>query len=164
MCGIAGFISNNKDYNSYAIVSNMLDTLKHRGPDQRGIEKYDDVTLGMVRLSIVDTKEHRIPYSDIENTHAIIYNGEIYNHKEIRNNLYSNYHFSTDSDAETMLAGYIQKGTDSFIDLNGMYACAIYNQINSETIIVRDKIGEKPLYYTQGKDFFAFASLFSFYQ
>ncbi|MGA1823504.1 MAG: asparagine synthase (glutamine-hydrolyzing) [bacterium] len=158
MCGIAGFISNKREYDSLAIVSNMLDALKHRGPDQRGIGKYNDVTLGMVRLSIVDTQEHQIPYTNSENSYAIVYNGEIYNHREIRNNLDPNYHFRTDSDAETMLAGYIQKGTQSFIELNGMYACAMYDQRNDETVIVRDKIGEKPLYYTQGKDYFAFAS------
>lgn len=158
MCGIAGFISSNKNYDGTQIVSKMLDKIKHRGPDQKGFQTYNDTTIGMVRLSILDCKEHDIPIEDHSKKYAIVYNGEIYNHNSIRSSLKSKYNFKTNSDTETALVSYIENGVDSFQTHNGMYAFAIYDKHNRETILVRDKAGEKPLYYTQGKDFFAFAS------
>jgi asparagine synthase (glutamine-hydrolysing) len=158
MCGIAGFISSNKNYDAKSIVSKMLNKIAHRGPDQKGLETYDDTTMGMVRLSIVDCKEHPIPVEDNLKNYAIVYNGEIYNHDSIRSSLKNKYSFKTNSDTETALISYIESGVDSFQTHNGMYAFAIYDKQKKETTIVRDKAGEKPLYYTQGKDFFAFAS------
>lgn len=158
MCGIAGFISSNKEYDARQIVSNMLDRMHYRGPDQRGIKTYGNVTLGMVRLSIIDTEVHDIPYEDSSSSFAIVYNGEIYNHDEIRNTLAGRYSFKTNSDAETALYDYIEYGVKSFHNYNGMYAFAIYDGREDATFIVRDRAGEKPLYYTAGKDFFAFAS------
>ncbi len=158
MCGIAGFISKNKNYDSNEIVKKMLMAIRHRGPDQYGLETYDDATLGMVRLKIIDDKDHKIPVNDASNRYAIVYNGEIYNHDSIKSSLKGKYTFQTDSDTETALVSYIENGIESFAKHNGMYAFAIYNKNNHETIIVRDKSGEKPLYYTQGKDYFAFAS------
>jgi asparagine synthase (glutamine-hydrolysing) len=158
MCGIAGFISSSRIYNAKEIVSRMLDKIKHRGPDQKGIATYNDVTLGMVRLSIIDQEVHTIPYTDIFGNYAIVYNGEIYNHESLRDSLSSKCRFNTKSDAETVLMRFIENNVDSFKDLNGMYAFAIYDRQNRQTFIVRDKVGEKPLYYTKGKDFFAFAS------
>lgn len=158
MCGIAGFISTDKDYNSKQIVSNMLDRISYRGPDQRGIKMYGDVTLGMARLSIIDKDTHDIPYEGANGSYAIVYNGEIYNHDEIRYALSPMYSFKTNSDAETALCYYMKKGIKSFNDYNGMYAFAIHDKNEKSTFIVRDKAGEKPIYYTQGKDYFAFAS------
>jgi asparagine synthase (glutamine-hydrolysing) len=158
MCGIAGFVSSNRDYNASAIVSKMLDKIEHRGPDQQDYATYDDTTIGMVRLSIIDCKDHDIPVVDHSKNYAIVYNGEIYNHDSIKSSLSSSYDFVTDSDTETALVSYIQRGVDSFQEHNGMYAFAIHDRAKNETVIVRDKSGEKPLYYTQGKDFFAFAS------
>jgi len=158
MCGIAGFISSSKMYNGKEIVSRMLAKIEHRGPDQTGIATYGDVTLGMARLSIIDKEIHTIPYTDILENFAIVYNGEIYNHESLRDRFRPKYQFKTESDAETVLMGFIEDGVDSFNELNGMYAFAIYDQQSRQTFIVRDKVGEKPLYYTKGKDFFAFAS------
>jgi asparagine synthase (glutamine-hydrolysing) len=158
MCGIAGFISSKKHYDSELIVANMLDRMKHRGPDQQGTGKYNDVTLGMARLSIIGKEKHNIPYTDTSRNYAIVYNGEIYNHTDLRAQLKSRYTFQTDSDAETALISFIDRGIDSFLEHNGMYAFAVHDRRNKETYIVRDKVGEKPLYYTQGKDFIAFAS------
>ena len=158
MCGIAGFISANKGYEREKIVNRMLHRIGHRGPDQLGVASYDDVTLGMVRLSIIDTEKHSIPYTTRSGRHAIVYNGEIYNHEEIRGCLALEHRFRTNSDAETVLASFVENGIDSLTDLNGMYAFAIYDQIDRSTFVVRDKIGEKPLYYTVGRDFFAFSS------
>lgn len=158
MCGIAGFISSNKKYDASLIVSNMLKKIDHRGPDQLGFQSYDNTTIGMVRLSIVDCEDHEIPIEDHSKNYAIVYNGEIYNHDSIRASLASKYDFKTNSDTETALVSYIQHGVDSFQTHNGMYAFAIHDKKQQETIVVRDKAGEKPLYYTQGKDYFAFAS------
>lgn len=158
MCGIAGFISKNPQYDKASLVFEMLNKMQHRGPDKTGVGIFDNVALGMVRLSIIDCEDHDIPYTDEKGTHAIVYNGEIYNHQQIRSALRSQYRFQTNSDAETALAGYIGHGEKIFNDFNGMYAFALYSEKNKLTTIVRDKVGEKPLYYTRGKDFFAFAS------
>ena len=156
MCGIVGFYSLDKRYSGSKIVSSMLNTISHRGPDQKGLKTYGNLTLGMVRLSIIDTKEHEIPIEDNSKNYAIVYNGEIYNHDEIRKSL--KYSFITPSDGETALISYIQNGVNSFKTHNGMYAFAIYDQLKDELILVRDKAGEKPLYYVKTDDFFAFAS------
>jgi len=158
MCGIAGFISTNKNYNANSIVAQMLDTINHRGPDQSGQQAYGDTTIGMVRLSIIDNVDHDIPVVDESGNYSIVYNGEIYNHDVIKNRLKSKYNFKTDSDTETALISYIESGVKSFGEHNGMYAFAIYDERKKETIVVRDKGGEKPLYYTKNSDFIAFAS------
>jgi len=158
MCGIAGFISTNKSYNASSIVAKMLDTINHRGPDQVGQQTYGDTTIGMVRLSIIDNIDHDIPVVDESANYSIVYNGEIYNHDTIKNRLKSKYRFKTDSDTETALISYIENGVKSFGEHNGMYAFAIHDERKKETIVVRDKGGEKPLYYTKSSDFIAFAS------
>jgi len=161
MCGIAGIYRFTSSYDPIAdqtIVSQMLDSISHRGPDQKGIKQFANLTLGFVRLSIIDGEKHDIPYEDSNRNFAIAYNGEIYNHDTIRSSLTSKYHFKTNSDAETTLYNFIQKGVNSFDDYNGMYAFSIYDQSTRELYVVRDKTGEKPLYYYSCKDFFAFAS------
>ncbi len=158
MCGIAGFITTKKHYDAEVIVANMLGRMQHRGPDQHGVGKYGDVTLGMSRLSIIDTERHAIPYQDQTGNYAIVYNGEIYNHADLRAQLVGRYRVQSESDAETALIGFIDRGIDAFHEYNGMYAFAIHDKRSRETYLVRDKVGEKPLYYTQGKDFIAFAS------
>ena len=158
MCGIAGFISSNKRYSAKQIVSDMLKKIEYRGPDQSGVESYNGTTLGMVRLSIIGTDTHPIPLKDSTNNYSIAYNGEIYNHDSIKSGLKSKCRFQTDSDTETALISYIENGIESFSKHNGMYAFAVHDIKNRETIVVRDKSGEKPLYYTQGEDYFAFAS------
>lgn len=158
MCGIAGFVSSNPSYDGHGIVQRMLERIKHRGPDQQAVATYGNTTLGMARLSIVDCLAHEMPYTDAAGRYAIVYNGEIYNHAALRAGLTSACRFATDSDAETALACYIASGIDSFQHHNGMYAFAIYDSTRDETVVVRDKVGEKSVYYTCGKDFFAFAS------
>lgn len=132
--------------------------MRHRGPDQKGIFSDAGVTLGMVRLSIVDTEVHDIPYSTFDGSATIVYNGEIYNHKELRRLCTQYKRFKTDSDAETVLYYYLEKGITFLGELNGMYAFALYDTCKKELYVVRDKAGEKPLYYTKTDSFFAFAS------
>ncbi|KWT78307.1 asparagine synthase (glutamine-hydrolyzing) [Candidatus Magnetominusculus xianensis] len=158
MCGIAGFISENRDYDAEKIVASMLGVMSYRGPDQYDVKSWGSAALGMVRLSIIGRQHHEIPYEDEGGRYAAVYNGEIYNHDTIRSALLTKYAFKTDSDAETALYNYIDKGVRSFDDYNGMYAFVIYDSQEKSFCIVRDKTGEKPMYYTCGKDFFAFAS------
>lgn len=158
MCGIAGFISKNREYDSGTLVREMLDRIRYRGPDQVGLKNYGEVTLGMVRLSIIDKKGHDIPYENTKRNFSIVYNGEVYNHLDFRNALRNEFIFKTESDAETVLYNFIKNGISSFNYYNGMYVFAIYDQDNRTCYIVRDKAGEKPLYYTYAKDYFAFSS------
>jgi asparagine synthase (glutamine-hydrolysing) len=158
MCGIAGFISDNPKYNSKKIVRDMLTMIRHRGPDQIGLYGSDNVMLGVARLNIIDKENHDIPYETFDKSTATVYNGEIYNHDSLRKNLKGKYPFKTKSDAETVLYCYLEKGIKSFNDYNGMYAFALYDNRKKELYIVRDKTGEKPLYYAETGSFFAFAS------
>lgn len=158
MCGIAGFHSNSPKYDSTGIVEKMLRKSRYRGPDDLGVGKYRNTTLGMSRLCIVDTERHPIPFLDENQRLAIVFNGEIYNHDDIRAGLKSTYRFKTASDTETILYNYLHKGLQSFHELNGMFAVALYDKEEDCTYVVRDKTGEKPVYYTTGKDFAAFAS------
>lgn len=158
MCGIAGFISDNPDYDSRAIVGRMLAAMSYRGPDQAGIGRYGNCTLGMVRLSICDTAPHEIPIAGAGGRQRVVYNGEIYNADEIRRSLRDRSPYRTRSDAEVALRSYTENGTAAFERFNGMYALAIWDALAGEVIVARDKAGEKPLYYCEGKDYFAFAS------
>lgn len=158
MCGIAGFHSLSSKYDGSGIVEKMLRKARYRGPDDVGTGKYGQTTLGMARLCIVDTQKHPIPFTDENKKVALVFNGEIYNHDEIRSALKKRYRFKTTSDTETIFYNYLHKGMDSFSELNGMYAVALYDKEEDCTYVVRDKTGEKPVYYAMGKDFIAFAS------
>lgn len=158
MCGIIGIIAKDKKQDTLKFANKMLNRIRHRGPDQSGVYQSGNVTLGIVRLSIIDQKEHHIPYKSADGRAVVVYNGEIYNHKEIRDSYLSDYEFKTDSDAETVLYNYLAKGKDSFSDYNGMYVFAIYDSIKKKVYIVRDRVGEKPLYYIDTSSVFAFAS------
>jgi asparagine synthase (glutamine-hydrolysing) len=143
MCGIAGVAG--KDAKIHVL--NMLEILKHRGPDGNGTFSEDDISLGNVLLKI--TGENRQP---ISNGGALIYNGEIYNFRKIAKKLDIN----TDSDSETLFALIKSRGIEAAIqELDGDYAFAYYE--NGEIILVRDPAGVKPLYYVKG-EIFAFAS------
>ena len=160
MCGIAGLISKEPKFSSRPkkLVASMLQVIGHRGPDQSGIWQKNNVTLGMVRLSIIDQESHELPYEAADKSAALAYNGEIYNHSDLCRSLKGRYNFKTLSDAETVLYQYLEKGVKSFAEYNGMYAFALYDIGKKELYLVRDKAGEKPLYYTETESFFAFAS------
>ncbi|MDD5660335.1 MAG: asparagine synthase (glutamine-hydrolyzing) [Candidatus Omnitrophica bacterium] len=158
MCGIAGLVTRNPKLNSRAIVQGMLKKIEHRGPDQKGLYSEEFLTLGTVRLSIIDRENHKIPYESEDKAAVIVYNGEIYNHAELRYAYAGKLKYNSNSDAETVLYHYLEKGVDSFSDYNGMYAFAIFDKIKRELYLVRDRAGEKPLYYIYTDEFFAFAS------
>jgi asparagine synthase (glutamine-hydrolysing) len=157
MCGILGIVSQKRF--GEIDPQRMLALIAHRGPDDEGCYSNDHVFLGHRRLSILDLSGngHQPMYS-LDKKYVIIFNGEIYNHLDIRSGLAKKYHFRSTSDTETLLYGYIEYGTGILNMLNGMFAFAIYNIENGEIFIARDQCGIKPLYYYQHNGIFAFGS------
>jgi asparagine synthase (glutamine-hydrolysing) len=152
MCGINGIVSVNAL--NFDAINEMNNKIIHRGPDDDGVfvDANDDfsVTMGMRRLSIIDLSNGKQPmYSEDENV-IIVFNGEIYNYKTLKANLEAdNIDFKTNSDTEVILRMYLAYGTESFSQLDGMYAFSIYDKRTNKIYIARDYFGEKPLYYTQ---------------
>jgi len=152
MCGIAGFNWKDKDK-----VVSMQSCLLHRGPDSGGFFVDDNFSISHRRLSVIDlSPEANQPMED--DTFVIAYNGEIYNFKELRNELSSQYSFKTKSDTEVILIGYRKWGKGVFSKLNGMFSIAIYDKLGKELICARDRFGIKPLYYFWDNKSFIFAS------
>ncbi|MBW1895610.1 MAG: asparagine synthase B [Deltaproteobacteria bacterium] len=141
MCGIAGCIGT-KDLDT---VNKMLDALPHRGPDDRGVYTYGDYVFGHTRLSIVDVVRGHQPIVLNEGSRAIVCNGEIYNFRTIQENLSKEHNFRSNSDTETILHLYEEKGVECVKDLDGMFAFAIFD--GKDFMMARDPIGIKPLYY-----------------
>jgi len=159
MCGIVGFINLDSAPASKEIISSITDTLKHRGPDERGIEIHGNVAFGHRRLSIIDLHTGQQPMRSACGRFMISFNGEIFNYLELKNELKSEgLSFRTTSDTEVLLEGFIRHGIDFFSKLNGQFAFGIYDFNSSKLILVRDRLGEKPLYFAQFQRSFIFAS------
>lgn len=162
MCGINGIIQYNYILNQkelHSKLERMNEVVFYRGPDDSGIYTSEKAALGMVRLSIIDLSKGHQPIYNEDRTKIIVFNGEIYNYKSLRNNLLKRNHvFSTDTDTEVALHAYEEYGRDCPNYLNGMFCFAVYDIISGETFIARDRVGEKPLYYINNKDQFVFAS------
>ncbi len=160
MCGITGYF--NIDINHYTdknIVQKMTNSLIHRGPDQSGIYFHKNVALGHRRLSIIDCKSGKQPLSNEDNTIWIVFNGEIYNYPNLKRDLLSKGHkFKTNTDTEVIIHSYEQWGIECFNMLEGMMACAIFDQKKQKLLLARDRFGQKPLYYTLQNNVFLFAS------
>ncbi|MBZ9628913.1 asparagine synthase (glutamine-hydrolyzing) [Psychroflexus sp. CAK1W] len=157
MCGISGYVGTASAKN---FLSQMVSSQHHRGPDASGI--YEDpgfAALGHNRLSIIDlSAEANQPLTDASGRYVIVYNGEVYNYKEIRDSLKGHYNFRTQSDTEVVLAAYIHFGPDCLNRFNGMFAFAIWDTHTKSLFAARDRFGVKPFYYTQTKDGFYFSS------
>lgn len=162
MCGIVGVVNFNEDIsNGYSTIRNMTETLKKRGPDEDGLFFEKHVNLGHKRLSIIDEKNGKQPMSQIfnENTYTIVYNGQLYNAKELREILEDNgFSFKGYSDTEILLKAYIFYGKDVCKHLNGIFGFAIWNSKKEELFLARDQFGIKPLYFAKLDDNFVFAS------
>ena len=171
MCGIAGLIdfSNGKlpgyEDHSGKVLRIMLDHLRHRGPDDRGEEKFEvedgpPVYLGHQRLSIIDlTKTGHQPMPNDSRRIWISTNSEIYNFKELRQELSNrNYNFRSSSDTEVLLKAYEEWGVECLEQLRGMFAFAIWDDRKKVLFLARDRLGIKPLYYFSSRDCFLFAS------
>lgn len=155
MCGITGIIS--KDKNKNKIIKDMNERIIHRGPDAEGIFVEKDVALGQRRLSIIDIEGGNQPIYNEDKSILIMYNGEVYNYKELKKEL-TEYTFQTNSDTEVILHGYEKWGHELPKKLRGMFAYAIYDKNKEEIFISRDKFGIKPLYYYQDGDTILFGS------
>jgi len=157
MCGIAGEIAL-KSRAKKTTTKEMVACLSHRGPDGQGFYFSPEVMMGMRRLSIIDLSHGNQPLFNEDQSIVIVGNGEIYNYLELNRILKRRGHvFSTDSDIETAIHAYEEWGLQSFQKFQGMYALAIYDRAKEQVIIVRDKMGEKPVYYSEveGNIFFA---------
>src|SRR6266516_3549441 len=149
MCGIAGQFNfqRHEPVEREAIVR-MARSIAHRGPDDEGFFISGPVGLGFRRLSIIDIAGGHQPMSNTEQTVWIIFNGEIYNYKELRAELQSKGHqFRTNSDTEVIIHGYEEWGTDVFNHLNGMFGLAIWDVFNQRLVVARDAMGIKLVYY-----------------
>lgn len=158
MCGIAGFVgAGNK-----GDLAAMGDLLTHRGPDGVGVYADDAEHVFLIhrRLSIIDIDGGAQPMWNEDKSICVIFNGEIYNHRELRKELCAKGHvFGSDhSDTEVLVHGYEEWGEELPLLLNGMFAFAIYDKNRGRVFLARDRFGKKPLYFTQKRDTFAFAS------
>lgn len=162
MCGIVGFVNFKKDISDYRnVLNNMNETLSKRGPDEEGYYISKHVALGHKRLIVIDPEGGKQPmierYQD-EN-YIIVYNGQIYNTKELRETLIDNgFEFNGHSDTEVLLKSYIHFGKEVVNHLNGIFAFAIWNTKTEELFLVRDHFGVKPLFYTLKDNTLIFAS------
>ncbi len=156
MCGITGFIRFGKDskYSSKDVIDLMTNELSHRGPDSQGIWVSEDnkVALGHRRLSIIElTEKGAQPMKSISGRFTIVFNGEIYNHKSIREKLSRDLkvnYWRGNSDTETLLSAIENFGIEKTLSLiNGMFAFAIFDKLKNTLIIARDRFGEKPIYF-----------------
>lgn len=160
MCGIVGFhkISAIKE-KQVPILRRMLTRIKHRGPDQSGIYLDHTVGLGSVRLSVVDLSKGTMPISNSDGSLWIVFNGEIFNHIELRDELLAGGHvFTTTSDTEVIVHLYEAYGPEFLHRLNGQFAIAIWDSNKQELFLARDRVGIRPLYYTEVGETFVFAS------
>ncbi|MBY0427053.1 MAG: asparagine synthetase B, partial [Cytophagales bacterium] len=156
MCGIAGIVGLPTE-GSENIIQGMVLRLGHRGPDDAAIAVHKNVAFGQSRLSIIDlnTRSNQ-PFYDVDRQFMMVYNGEIYNYKELRDTIY--YPWQTTSDTEVVLAAYIKYGHSCLNLFNGMYAIAIWNFKNEELFVARDKMGVKPFYYHRNDQVLVFSS------
>lgn len=158
MCGISGIYSKNKPHYIEDRIVKMNDSILHRGPDAGGVYIKENIALGHRRLSIIDTRKvSNQPMHSSNNKWHIVFNGEIYNFKEIKSNL--PYDFVTSSDTEVILAAVQTKGIEWFINIaNGMFAIALYNSKTEMLYLIRDRLGIKPLYYYKDEEHMIFSS------
>jgi asparagine synthase (glutamine-hydrolysing) len=158
VCGIVGIKSNKVSEQN---ICSMLSLISHRGPDQLGafIAKHESIGLGVARLSIIDIENGIQPFVDDSTGIALAFNGEIYNHVELRDELKKrNVHFQTNSDSEVILRLYIAEGDNFLNKLNGQFALSIWDPSQNKLLLARDRIGIRPLFYFFTNETFAFAS------
>lgn len=156
MCGIVGLVTKKEKENTIKLMS---DRIKHRGPDGDGYFIDGDVALGHRRLSIIDLSSGDQPMFNEDGSVVTVFNGEIYNYQELKEELIALGHdFKTKSDTEVLVHGYEEWHTDLPKHLRGMFAFAIYDKNKNEVFLARDNFGIKPLYYAKMNDTFMFAS------
>lgn len=162
MCGVAGILYKERpiEGSDHTALQSVLERLSYRGPDGWGIWEDKHILLGHRRLSIIDLSAAGAqPFTDKMRGLTITFNGEIYNYREIRNVLeHHGYTFRSNSDTEVILCCYDFFGLDFLAHLRGMFAFCLYDKRNGKALLVRDRIGKKPLYYSLSNDVLLFAS------
>lgn len=157
MCGITGIVSKNKV--EQPLLKAMTDAMFHRGPDEDGFYLHENVGLGMRRLSIIDVSKGHQPFFNEGKTIAVVANGEIYNHAEIRKELAAKGHvLNTNSDIEIIPHLYEEEGVSFVERLEGMFGIALYDLKKKKVVLFRDRMGVKPVFYTHTGNNFVFSS------
>ena len=154
MCGVAGFINKNKNFDKKKYIEDTLNKLNHRGPDEHGVFDENGICLLNTRLSIIDVAGGHQPFVSDDKNIIVVQNGEIYNFVEIKEALEKDgVRFDTNSDTEVILRSYEKYGVECFAKFNGMFAIIIFDKNNNKLILGRDRLGVKPLYiYQRGED------------
>lgn len=160
MCGIIGYIHTDKEQTvDQRLARNMAAAIIHRGPDEEGFYFQRQVALGMRRLAIIDLAGGQQPISNEDDTIHVVFNGEIYNFRELRARLSARgHHFKTQADTEVIVHLYEDHGDELVQHLNGMFAFALWDERRQRLLLARDRMGEKPLYYTLAPEAFIFSS------
>ncbi len=160
MCAIFGFLKNSETmFCPENILRAMGEVLKHRGPDDNGFFVDLNVGIGMQRLSILDVQGGHQPMASEDHKVWVVFNGEIYNYLELKETLKAKGHqFKSSSDTEVIVHAYEEYGEDFPVHLRGMFACAVWDQNHRNLYLVRDRLGIKPLFYTETSEGMAFAS------
>lgn len=159
MCGFAGFFANGFGGDRRAVIEAMADRIIHRGPDQADYYVDEDMALGFRRLSIIDLEGGSQPITNEDGTKVLVFNGEIYNYRELRDDLLAAGHiFKTKSDSEVLLHGYEEYGAQLLQRLRGMYAFVVWDSVEKKLFGARDIFGIKPFYYYQNGGEFMFGS------
>ncbi len=161
MCGIGGIVNTNNSKIDPNIIENIKDSLEHRGPDNSSIKHISDSNCFVhTRLSIIDLNDRsNQPFQSVDGRFTLVFNGEIYNYKEIRKDLEAKgISFNTEGDTEVLLKGFIEHGEGILDKLRGQFAFAIYDKSEESIFLARDRVGIKPLYFSTYKDWFIFGS------
>lgn len=160
MCGICGIVDFSENRTSEDTLWAMTNTLRHRGPDDSGIASIGPAGLGHTRLTIIDlTKAGHQPMESQDESMSIVYNGELYNFRDLRRRLEAEgVSFRSRSDSEVLLESFVRWGTDALIRFNGMFAFAIWHNRKEELHLARDRFGIKPLYYVASGSRLVFGS------
>ncbi|PEW37834.1 asparagine synthase (glutamine-hydrolyzing) [Bacillus thuringiensis] len=161
MCGIVGFLNlngNDLNFEANASLKLALDQISYRGPDDEQILNEGPIGLGFKRLSILDISGGRQPLYNEDNSIVLVANGEIYNYQDLKRKLAQRHKFKTNSDCETIIHLYEEKGINFLEDLIGMYSIALWDKKKRKLILARDRLGIKPLFYSYNSERLIFAS------
>ncbi len=159
MCGIAGFVTRAPSAPPESLLARMTDAIRHRGPDASGYYRDSYAALGHRRLSIIDVRDGQQPMSNEDGALWIVYNGEIFNHADLRPALdQAGHRYRTRCDTETILHAYEQYGSECVTRFRGMFSFAIWDKNTRTLFCARDRLGKKPFYYYWDGHLFAFAS------
>ena len=160
MCGITGIVALRRGQApNQAQLRAMCETIVHRGPDDEGMHIAGNVGFAMRRLSVIDLSGGQQPIFNEDQTVWAVFNGEIYNYRELRKTLECQGHvFRTDSDTEVIVHAYEEYGSAFCDRLNGMFAIALYDSKENRFLLIRDHLGIKPIYYSRTDEYFVFGS------